>query len=107
MLAPFAAAEARATQAVFRHLANALASLHGGDQVPVIFDNAYARGDVGALGMASTQPAITLPTAAVPASPRGKTAVVTSTLHGTLNFKIVDHEPDGTGVSVLFLEKSA
>lgn len=84
-----------------------MAVLNGAAAVPVIFDNAYARGDVGGLGMASTQPAITLPTAAVPASPRGKTAVVTSTLHGTLNFKIVDHEPDGTGVSVLFLERSA
>lgn len=83
------------------------ASINGAAAVLVIFDNAYARADVGALGMASTQPAITLPTADVPASPRGKTAVVTSTLHGTLNFKIVDHEPDGTGVSVLLLEKAA
>lgn len=107
MTAPFAAVQARVNQAVFRHLANATAALNGGEAVEVMFDNAYVRGDVGGLGMASTQPAITLPTADVPASPRGKTAVVTSTVHGTLNFKIVDHEPDGTGVSVLFLEKSA
>lgn len=67
-----------------------------------IFDNAYARGDIGALGMATTQPALRLPTAQVPASPRGKPVVV-----GAQNFKIVDHEPDGTGVSVLFLEKAS
>lgn len=83
-----------------------MAALDGDEAVPVIFDNAYVRADVGGLGMASTQPAVTVPTAAVPASPRGKSAVVTSTVHGTLHFKIVDHEPDGTGVSVLFLEKA-
>lgn len=107
MTAPFAAREVRVNQAVFKHLANATAALNGGAAVSVMFDNAYARADVGGLGMASTQPAVTLPTAAVPASPRGKSAVVTSAQHGAQNFKIVDHEPDGTGVSVLFLEKSS
>lgn len=106
MTAPFAAAEARVNQAVFKRLANATAVLNGGEAVAVIFDNAYARGDVGGLGMDSTQPAISLLTPAVPSSPRGKTAVVTSPTLGTLNFKIATHEPDGTGVSLLFLEKA-
>lgn len=74
------------------------------NSVPVkaIFDNAYARGDVGSLGMASTQPALTLASSDVPSSPRGKTCVV-----GSVTYKVAEHEPDGTGVSVLLLEKAS
>lgn len=107
MTAPFAAAQARANSAVLRHLANAEAALDGGAAVPVLFDNAYARADVGGLGMESTQPAVTLATASVPASPRGKPVVVTSSVHGVLEFTIARHEPDGTGMSVLLLEEAA
>lgn len=69
-----------------------------GVSMSVIFDNAYIRADVGT-GMATTSPAITLPTASVPASPRGKAVAV-----GGVNYKVAAHEPDGTGMSVLFLE---
>lgn len=67
--------------------------------VPAIFDAAFALGSVGAYGMASTQPSLTLASADVPASPIGKTAVVNGT-----SYTVAAHEPDGTGVSRLLLE---
>ena len=72
-----------------------------GASVSAIFDNGYARGDVGIAGLAGTAPALTLPTASVPASPVGKAAVVSGT-----TYTIVAHEPDGTGVSTLILERA-
>ena len=71
----------------------------GGVVVPVIFDNSYALGSVGLLGMASAQPSITLPTASVPASPNGAVVVV-----GAVSYLVAGHEPDGTGISRLLLE---
>lgn len=71
----------------------------GGVEVVAIFDNAYAQGGVGVLGMASSQPALTLPTANVPAQPQGLAVVV-----GSTNYLVASHEPDGTGISVLMLE---
>ncbi|MFZ4623275.1 MAG: head-tail joining protein [Rhodoferax sp.] len=67
--------------------------------VQAIFDAPYATGSVGGFGMASTQPTLTLPTASAPTDPVGKTAVVNS-----VNYVVVAHEPDGTGVSRLLLE---
>ena len=74
----------------------------GGVSVSVIFDNASALGGVGAYGMASTQPTITLPTASVPATPVGSSVV-----HGGVGYLVAAHEPDGTGVSRLLLESAA
>lgn len=74
----------------------------GGVVVPAIFDNGYALGSVGLLGMASTQPSITLATASVPASPGGALVVV-----GALSYLVASHEPDGTGISRLMLESAA
>ena len=48
----------------------------GGASVAVIFDNASAPATVGPYGMASSQPAITLPTAQVPSDPVGTAVVV-------------------------------
>ena len=67
--------------------------------VPAIFDAAFALGSVGAYGMASTQPSLTLSTAHVPALPIGKTVVVDA-----VSYLVAAHEPDGTGVSRLLLE---
>lgn len=66
-----------------------------------IFDNGYSLSSVGVSGMASTQPSITLPTAYVPASAIGKTVVANST-----SYTIAAHDPDGTGISQLFLERA-
>lgn len=70
-----------------------------GSSVRAVFDNAYAQGTVGPIGMGGTQPVLTLATSDVPASPVGKTCVV-----GATTYTVASHEPDGTGVSVLFLE---
>jgi hypothetical protein len=64
-----------------------------------IFDRAYAQAEVGFAGMASTQPAFTLASASVPAGVVGAALV-----HKGTAYAVVDPQPDGTGVSVLFLE---
>lgn len=101
MTAPFAALETRLNAAVFARLANASATL-AGVAVAAIFDNGYALGSVGALGMASSAPTLTLATASVPADPVGLAAVV-----GGVSYLVAAHEPDGTGVSRLLLESAA
>ena len=71
----------------------------GGSSVQAIFDNGYSLGNVGVVGVASSQPSLTLPTANVPANPVGSAAVVAS-----VNYLVAAHEPDGTGMSLLLLE---
>lgn len=70
--------------------------------VSAIFDNGYALGSVGSMGMAGAQPSLTLPTASVPANPVGKLAVV-----GVVTYRVAEHQPDGTGISTLILERTA
>lgn len=98
MAAKFAALEARLNTAVFGHLSNTAATL-AGVEVAGIFDNGYTLGSVGAYGMASTQPTLTLSTANVPSAPEGQAAVVNG-----VAYVVASHEPDGTGVSRLLLE---
>jgi hypothetical protein len=73
-----------------------------GVSVDAIFDNGYSTGSVGALGMANTEPTLTLATALVPASPTGLPVVANGT-----NYLVALHEPDGTGISRLVLELAA
>lgn len=72
-----------------------------GVAVTAVFDADYASAGAGPLGLASTSPALTVPTASVPASPVGKPAVVRG-----VSYTIAEHHPDGTGMSVLLLEKA-
>jgi hypothetical protein len=85
-----------------------------GVSVSGIFDNGYASPGVGLSGMAGTQPTWLVPTSAVPAAiidclqnytasfdPLG--LVVRFSENGPA-YKIVAHEPDGTGTSRLLLE---
>lgn len=67
--------------------------------VPAIFDAPFSMGNVGANGMADSAPALTLATLDVPANPVGQHAVVRG-----VDYLIAAHEPDGTGVSKLYLE---
>jgi hypothetical protein len=67
-----------------------------------IFDAEYSLGSVGVVGLASSQPAFTLPTASVPAAPVGRALVVNAR-----GYIVAAHEPDGTGVSRLLLEAVA
>jgi hypothetical protein len=73
----------------------------GGVAVTGIFDSAYASASVGAFGMAGSAPALTLPTASVPADPVGLAAVVNG-----VSYLVAAHEPDGTGISRLLLESA-
>lgn len=101
MASPFAALEARLNAAVFARLSNTQAVVNG-VTVGGIFDSASTLGDVGLMGMASTQPQLTVPTSALSSDPVGQTAVI-----GGVSYLVAAHEPDGTGVSVLRLERAA
>jgi len=70
------------------------ATLAGVDVVG-IFDNGYVE---SATGAASRQPTFTLPTASVPALSTDAIFI-----HAGQRYTVEQHEPDGTGVSVLFL----
>lgn len=71
----------------------------GGTAVQAIFDNGYAPASLGGYGVATTQPRITLATAQVPANPVGQACVV-----GSAAYVVAEHQPDGTGISVLMLD---
>lgn len=73
----------------------------GGVAVQAIFENDLALGRVGLMGMASVQPTLMLPTSSVAADPVGLAAVVNGT-----SYVVASHEPDGTGVSLLRLERA-
>ena len=64
-----------------------------------IFDAANALGSVGTYGMATTSPTLTIATADLPALVVGLPVVANS-----INYTVVAHEPDGTGLSRLILE---
>jgi hypothetical protein len=71
----------------------------GGVTVFAIFDNGNTQGNVGTLGMASTQPQLTLASTDVPTNPVGAAVLV-----GAVAYTVAAHEPDGTGLSRLLLE---
>ena len=71
----------------------------GGQAVQGVFDNAHALGAAGPFGVATTQPRLTCATAQVPADPVGQAVVVAGG-----SYVVAEHQPDGTGISVLLLE---
>jgi len=71
-----------------------------GQPVEAVFDNGFALGGVG-IGMAARGPALTLRTADIAAEPVGQAATV-----GATAYVVAAHEPDGTGMSVLMLERA-
>jgi hypothetical protein len=66
-----------------------------------IFDNPFVAAG-GGIGMETTNPTLGLPTENVPSDPIGKTFA-----RGSVTYEIVGHEPDGTGWSVLILERTS
>ena len=101
-MANFAALQARVNASVLARLGNAVEATVAGVVVPyAIFSNGYATGNVGMLGMATSQPALTLATTLVPAHPVGQAVVVAGQ-----GYSVAAHEPDGTGISRLVLEVS-
>ncbi len=99
MPAPFAALEARVNSVVFARLPNVVASIDGGEPFGAIFEDAYAVGNVGALGMASSQPVMVVPSARVPAGAEGRPVIVDG-----VSYRIGTAEPDGGGTVRLMLE---
>lgn len=73
-----------------------------GQPVAGIFDAAYLGTNDG-IGMASSRPAYLMPAAAAPAAPEGMVLVVAKSGE---HFTVAMHEPDGTGLTVLILEKA-
>lgn len=98
-IAPFAALESRVNNAVFTRLANAEVSIDGGSAIGGIFDDGYALGSVGPLGMSSSQPSVAVPSAQVPAQPVGKAITVNG-----VAYLVAAVEPDGVGSTRLLLE---
>lgn len=111
MAATFATLETRLNLAVFKCLSNVTSDI-AGISVDGIFDNSYALGNVGSVGMAGSQPTWTVPTASIPPrvidwfryftepfDPLDLIVVI-----NTVSYRIVAHEPDGTGVSRLLME---
>lgn len=74
----------------------------GGQAVQGVFDNGYALGAAGPFGVATTQPRIVCATASLPANPVGAAVVV-----GAASYTVAEHQPDGTGISLLLLEAAA
>lgn len=67
-----------------------------------IFDQPYAQSNVGLSGIASDSPTFMLKTADVPSNVEGGLITVKE-----VDYQVVRHEPDGTGMSTLVLERVA
>ena len=85
-----------------------------GRQVSAIFDSAYEVAGVGSLGMASTRPVLTLASSSVPpqilnwllyTEPFDPVDVQVTV--GGVVYTITAVEPDGTGITLLILERTA
>ena len=112
--APFAQLEAMVGQEVFAHLSNAVATFAGGERALGIFDEPHLRADVGYMDAASTRPTFTLPTASIPDGPSwrsffaGEDGPVDLRLQiDGMDYRVIEHEPDGPGVSRLLLQRAA
>jgi len=76
------------------------ATYNGSTSVNGIFDAEYFEPDAGFAGIQSAQPVFLCRTVDVASAAHGQTLVVAS-----VNYKIVGVEPDGTGMTLLKLEK--
>lgn len=100
MATAFAALQDRLNGAVFARLSNAEATLPGGAQVAIIFDNGYvqALGGMAESSMPSCQIASTDAAALVQGSAITISAVA---------YQVKEVHPDGTGITTLVLERAA
>lgn len=72
-----------------------------GQAVRGIFDNGFALGSVGVTGIAGAQPALTLPSSVLGGEPVGQAVTINA-----VAYTVAAHEPDGTGMSRLLLERA-
>lgn len=75
--------------------------LLNGATVRGIFTNGYAEAS-GGIGMAGTSPTFLLPSDDVPSSPEGMPFSVKG-----ISFVVALPEPDGTGMTTLYLERAS
>lgn len=106
LTAPFAALEQRVNTTVLTALSNALVRVGAGAVQLGIFDNDYASAHIGDAGMAAATPAVTVATATLP-NPLVGAAVDVDYCGVTTRYRVAAHHPDGTGLSVLLLERAA
>lgn len=76
--------------------------LDTGADVPVIFDNGYALGNVGALGVANGQPTALARSADLAGLDVGGLLHIDSQ-----NYAVAELQPDGTGMTLAVLERAA
>lgn len=91
----FAALEQRINSACTKKLSNCAATV-AGTPVTGIFDHEY----IDPLGIDSASAALTIASADVPAVKRNDAVVVNS-----VNYTVATVKPDGTGLTVLLLQK--
>lgn len=79
-----------------------------GDAITVngIFDNAYVLVDMGEAAIATTAPAFTCQTADLETLTAGNARAGDELMVDTVVYRVSDLQPDGTGVTVLILEKA-
>ena len=97
MAAPFAAIEAATATSAVAALANVTATIGAVTGVEGIFDKEY--GD--ALGVAGNSPVLRIATTAAPAVAVGSAVTISA-----VSYVVTAIEPDGTGMTLLRLEKS-
>lgn len=103
---PFTQLQASVNSTVLATMANAEAEIYGVKH-PVIYDEPYSRGDVGSMmggmgGMASSQPSVTMASAAVPTDYDGVDITVDGRPY------VISHvQPDGMGLSTVYLGSTA
>jgi len=73
----------------------------GGVVVQAVWEDDYTRASAGSLGMDTSSPALLLATSLVPTAYEG----VPVTRLG-VSYTAAHHQPDGQGLSVLFLERA-
>ena len=72
----------------------------GGVEILGIFESAYALASVGMAGMASENPVFTTKTSLIGPDVVGQAIVI-----GDVQYSVAEHQPDGTGISLLVLER--
>lgn len=73
----------------------------GGVAVVGVFDNAFDPAAVGLSGMASALPSFTLASSNVPSN-----VVGLSLVHKSVTYNAAETHPDGTGMTLLILERA-
>ena len=97
---PFAQAIADMVAAVAPMLGNVTATIDG-EPTTGIYTNEHSYATQGQLGYEAIRPMLTCPTADIPSPAVGAAVCI-----GEEDFVVFAHEPDGTGLSRLILERA-